>query len=158
MRRVATLALLAVGTAALLAGALAALDRAFPPDLARAAPVSTIVVDREGRLLRGFTTADGKWRLAARAADVDPAYLAMLVAYEDRRFFAHPGVDALARREGGFFADGGNVAIVVVETAPRAERAWAGGADFAAEAGQVDLARARRSTMTGGSSMCRGCR
>jgi penicillin-binding protein 1C len=96
MRRVATLALLAVGTAALLAGALAALDRAFPPDLARAAPVSTIVVDREGRLLRGFTTADGKWRLAARAADVDPAYLAMLVAYEDRRFFAHPGVDPLA--------------------------------------------------------------
>jgi penicillin-binding protein 1C len=69
----------------------------------------------------------------------------MLVAYEDRRVFAHPGVEALARRERGFFADGGNVAIVVVETATRAVRAWVGGADFAAEAGQVDLARARRS-------------
>jgi penicillin-binding protein 1C len=336
MRRGATWALLLAAAAALLVGALTALDRAFPPDLARAAPVSTIVVDREGRLLRGFTTADGKWRLAARPADVDPAYLAMLVAYEDRRFFAHPGVDPLAllraaaqglqaghvvsggstltmqvarllerrprdmaskaieilralqlerrfskdeilslyltlapfggniegvraaslawfgkeparltpgeaallvvmpqspertrpdrdpaaaraardkmlrvlaargalpagaaaeamqepaprlrlalpfhaphlaeslravappgarvattidralqeqaellaRRERGFFADGGNVAILVVETATRAVRAWVGGADFAAEAGQVDLARARRS-------------
>jgi penicillin-binding protein 1C len=336
MRRALRVLGLAAAGIALLAGALAALDRAFPPDLSRAAPVSTIVVDREGRLLRGFTTANGKWRLAARAEDVDPAYLAMLVAYEDRRFFAHPGVDALAllraaaqglaagrvvsggstltmqvarllerrprdlaskgieilralqlerrfskdeilalyltlapfggniegvraaslawfgkeparltpgeaallvvmpqspertrpdrdpdaaraardkmlrvlaargalpagaaaeamqepaprlrlalpfhaphlaeslraaappgarvattidralqeqaellaRRERGFFADGGNVAILVVETATRAVRAWVGGADFAAEAGQVDLARARRS-------------
>jgi penicillin-binding protein 1C len=54
-------------------------------------------------------------------------------------------VEQLARRERGFFDDPGNLAIVVVENATREVRAWVGGADFAAEAGQVDLVRARRS-------------
>ena len=39
---------------------------------------------------------DGRWRLPVAAADVDPRYLALLMAYEDRRFDRHPGVDPLA--------------------------------------------------------------
>ena len=53
---------LALAAASLAAGALA-LDRIFPPDLARYHDRSTEIVDSNGRLLRAFTTADGKWRL-----------------------------------------------------------------------------------------------
>jgi len=57
------------------------------------------VLARDGRALRVWTVADGRWRLATDAGRVDPLYLAMLVGYEDRRFASHPGVDwrALAR-------------------------------------------------------------
>ena len=58
-RRAVRLAGLVVAAAALLLGGALALDRVFPPDLARAATASTLVVDREGRLLRAFTTPDG---------------------------------------------------------------------------------------------------
>jgi penicillin-binding protein 1C len=54
------------------------------------------VTDRNGRLLRAYTTSDGRWRLPARIADVDPRFFDMLFAYEDRRFREHHGVDALA--------------------------------------------------------------
>jgi penicillin-binding protein 1C len=73
-----------------------ALDRAFPPDLSRYQDRSTEVIDANGRLLRAFTTADGKWRLKTSVDDVDPLYLGLLKAYEDRRFDDHWGVDPLA--------------------------------------------------------------
>jgi penicillin-binding protein 1C len=89
------LASLALGMVMLLAGALA-LDRLFPPDLSRYQMRSSETVDANGRLLRAFTTADGKWRLKTTVDDVEPLYLALLKAYEDRRFDAHWGVDPLA--------------------------------------------------------------
>ena len=89
------LAGIAVAATALAATALA-LDRVFPPDLSRYHDRSTEVVDANGRLLRAFTTQDGKWRLKATVDDVDPLYLALLKAYEDRRFDEHWGVDPLA--------------------------------------------------------------
>jgi penicillin-binding protein 1C len=95
-RRAPRLAGIAVAAILLLLGLALALDRAFPPDLARAATASTLVVDRDGALLRAFTAADGRWRLPARPGDVDPGYLALLTAYEDRRFARHVGVDPLA--------------------------------------------------------------
>lgn len=55
---------------------------------------SVEVVDRHGELLRAYTVADGRWRLALPEDRVDPDYLAMLLAYEDKRFYDHPGVDA----------------------------------------------------------------
>jgi penicillin-binding protein 1C len=54
---------------------------------------SVEVVDRNGDLLRAYTVADGRWRLAVAPDGVDPAYLAMLVAFEDKRFYDHGGVD-----------------------------------------------------------------
>lgn len=54
---------------------------------------SVEVLDRNGTLLRAYTVADGRWRLALPPDKVDPLYLAMLLAYEDRRFRSHPGVD-----------------------------------------------------------------
>jgi penicillin-binding protein 1C len=67
-----------------------------PLDLAASREGSTIVVDRDGRLLRPFTLPDGRWRLPATTHDVDPRYIAMLVAYEDGRFFQYDGVDLRA--------------------------------------------------------------
>ncbi|MDP4023310.1 penicillin-binding protein 1C [Methylobacterium sp. NEAU 140] len=77
-----------------------------PLDLAPASARSTVVLDRSGALLRPFATADGRWRLPVGAESVDPRFLAMLRAYEDRRFAAHPGVDpvALARAAGQWLA------------------------------------------------------
>jgi len=68
-----------------------------PLPLAQARQVSTTIVDRDGRLLRAYAMADGRWRLPVDArAGVDPGYLKLLLAYEDRRFRAHAGVDPLA--------------------------------------------------------------
>ncbi len=85
------------------------------------AAVSQAVVDREGRLLRAWTVADGRWRMGAGIEAVDPGYLAMLVAYEDRRFREHGGVDgrAMARalwealREGGVVSGGSTLTMQV---------------------------------------------
>jgi penicillin-binding protein 1C len=51
------------------------------------------VLDRNGDLLRAYTVADGRWRLALPPDKVDPTYIAMLLAYEDKRFRDHNGVD-----------------------------------------------------------------
>lgn len=66
------------------------------PSLERAESVSTTVLDGDDRLLRAFTTPDGRWRLPLEVADTDPRYLAMLITYEDKRFRTHAGVDLLA--------------------------------------------------------------
>lgn len=88
-------ALIAVGG---VAGATLALfvHRLGPLDLTVAETRSTVVLDRDGRLLRPFVTEDGRWRLPVAVPDVDPRYLAMLKAYEDARFDRHLGLDPLA--------------------------------------------------------------
>ncbi len=68
-----------------------------PLPLAQAQQVSTSVIDRNGKLLRAYAMADGRWRLPVDArTGVDPGYLKLLFAYEDRRFRSHSGVDPLA--------------------------------------------------------------
>src|SRR3984885_6388724 len=68
-----------------------------PLPLQQAREVSTTIVDRHGKLLRAYAMADGRWRLPVNATtDVDPTYLKLLFAYEDRRFHSHAGVDPLA--------------------------------------------------------------
>ena len=67
-----------------------------PPPLGEGVSYSTLVVDRDGRLLRPYTTPDGRWRLPATRAQVDPRFLDILLAYEDKRYLSHRGVDPLA--------------------------------------------------------------
>jgi penicillin-binding protein 1C len=97
VRVVAALALLLVVTTA----AFAAWVVSLPPlPLRQAEQASTIVIDRNGKLLRAYAMADGRWRLPVDSKkDVDPTYLDLLFASEDRRFYEHGGVDiwALAR-------------------------------------------------------------
>ncbi|HWS26328.1 MAG TPA: penicillin-binding protein 1C, partial [Xanthomonadales bacterium] len=69
-------------------------DRLFPPPLARIdAPGSTLVVARDGTPLRAFADADGVWRYRVQRKDVSPRYLTALLAYEDRWFYRHPGIN-----------------------------------------------------------------
>jgi len=76
-----------------------ALDRLGAPQLADVSQVSVSVLDRHDRLLRAFTTPEGRWRLPLEPDEVDQRYLAMLLAFEDKRFYRHGGVDvrSLAR-------------------------------------------------------------
>ncbi len=57
---------------------------------------SVEVLDRDGALLRAYTVADGRWRLKVALADTDPLFVRMLLAYEDKRFYRHHGVDTRA--------------------------------------------------------------
>lgn len=65
-------------------------DTVLPPVVVE---TSIEVLDRDGDLLRAYTVADGRWRLALPPDKVDPVYLRMLLAYEDKRFRDHSGVD-----------------------------------------------------------------
>ena len=58
--------------------------------------ISTTIVDRNGRLLRAYAMDDGRWRLPVKASEVDPGYIDVLLAFEDKRFRDHHGVDPLA--------------------------------------------------------------
>ena len=96
--RVRTAAVVLAAAGGLLSVGLVAWIVSLPPlPLAKAEQVSTTIVDRNGKLLRAYAMADGRWRLPADAKkDVDPTYLNLLLAYEDRRFRSHCGVDPLA--------------------------------------------------------------
>ncbi|MDQ7762060.1 transglycosylase domain-containing protein, partial [Xanthomonas sontii] len=114
------------------AGALWRYAEAMPPlDLAAASTRSTVVLDRSGTLLRPFATADGRWRLPVTADTIDPRYRAMLVAYEDRRFANHPGIDPVAvlraaiqwLRNGRIVSGGSTLSMQVARLVePRRER------------------------------------
>jgi penicillin-binding protein 1C len=67
-----------------------------PPPLGKALAFSTLVVDRDGKLLRPYATPEGRWRMPATRENVDPRFLQLLLAYEDKRFSAHHGIDPLA--------------------------------------------------------------
>jgi len=102
-----------------------------PAPTGRDLAFSSVVVDRDGQVLRPYATSEGRWRLAATLENVDPRYIAALVAYEDKRFFQHPGVDvrALARaawqlvRTGRVVSGGSTLTMQVARLLePRRER------------------------------------
>ncbi|MCL6441419.1 MAG: transglycosylase domain-containing protein, partial [Thermoleophilum sp.] len=94
-------------------------------------------------LLRPYATPDGRWRLPATVQDVDPRYLDLLIAYEDKRFRRHHGVDPLAVvraamqliTHGRIVSGGSTITMQVARLLePRGERA----ADVATGAGDED--------------------
>ncbi|MBE3064734.1 MAG: transglycosylase domain-containing protein, partial [Spirochaetes bacterium] len=56
---------------------------------------STILLDREGRLLSAAIAADGQWRFPGDG-EIPDRFVTALLAREDKRFFHHPGVDPIA--------------------------------------------------------------
>src|SRR5262249_45744764 len=67
-----------------------------PAPLGQGLAFSPALGDPEGKLLRPPTTPEGRWRVPAARADADPRFWSLLLAYEDKRFSAHPGIDLLA--------------------------------------------------------------
>jgi penicillin-binding protein 1C len=101
LRRTGLAALAISLTFAAMAAALVILLGPLP--LREANDVSATIVDRHGKLLRAYAMPDGRWRLPVHAAsDIDPTYLKLLLAYEDRRFYSHGGVDLLALGRAAF--------------------------------------------------------
>src|SRR6185436_10308290 len=72
------------------------LDFLFPPPLDRVKHVSAVVMSQRGAVLRVFPVDDGKWRMRAHVDKLDPDFIDALLAYEDKRFLSHGGVDPLA--------------------------------------------------------------
>ena len=58
--------------------------------------ISQEVLDRNGTLLRAYMVEDGRWRLGVMLDQVDPFFVALLLEYEDKRFYQHGGVDPQA--------------------------------------------------------------
>ncbi len=73
-----------------------------PPPIGKNLEFSRVVLDRNGHLLRAYATGEGRWRLPASVADVDPRFFDVLFAYEDKRFREHHGVDPLALMRAAF--------------------------------------------------------
>jgi penicillin-binding protein 1C len=81
-----------IGLGALALGALA--YRSLPQPLFRD-PYATVALDRDGGMLGAKIAADGQWRFPP--LEVCPSrFAAAAIAYEDRRFLHHPGVDPFA--------------------------------------------------------------
>lgn len=76
-------------------------DTRLPP---LAVDTGAEVQDRNGRLLRAYTVADGRWRLEIGPEGVDADYRALLINFEDKRFYTHPGIDLRAITRAGWQA------------------------------------------------------
>jgi penicillin-binding protein 1C len=103
------------------------------PDPLFADPLSTIVLARDGELLGARIADDGQWRFPP-IGEVPDKFATAIVAYEDRRFHRHPGVDplALARAvklnlaQGRIVSGGSTLSMQVVRLARgRAGRSYA---------------------------------
>ncbi len=58
-------------------------------------PTSIVLEDRLGELLGARIAADGQWRFP-EIDSMPPRFASAIVAFEDQRFYRHPGVDLLA--------------------------------------------------------------
>ncbi|HMM12507.1 MAG TPA: penicillin-binding protein 1C, partial [Bacteroidales bacterium] len=65
------------------------------PDPVGRSPLSLVLLDRNDQLLGARLASDGQWRFAP-SDQLPHKYRTALLAYEDRRFYRHPGIDPLA--------------------------------------------------------------
>lgn len=96
-------------------------------------PYSTVLLDREGNLLNASISSDGQWRFPYDQ-QVPDKFREAIVAYEDKRFFSHPGIDvfALARaisqnlKAGKIVSGGSTLTMQVMRMSGRGQRrnAW----------------------------------
>jgi penicillin-binding protein 1C len=68
------------------------IDHLYPVDLARRG-AARIVVDSHGEPLRAFADKHGEWRYPIQLDQVSPYYPRALIAYEDRWFYHHFGIN-----------------------------------------------------------------
>jgi len=119
------------------------IERTELPNLTPA--TSDMVYDRNGALVAAFLTPDDYWRFDADIDQIDPKYFALLVAYEDKRFYRHKGVDirAILRAVGQFIKNGEIVSggsTITMQTARLMERLSTG--SFIAKLRQIRVALA----------------
>ena len=96
LRRIRYIAVAALTAAVLVVASFLVLDHIHPPNLSRFDARSQEVLAADGSLLRLFAVENGRLRQTVSLDEVDPLFIDMLLAYEDRRFFDHSGVDFFA--------------------------------------------------------------
>ncbi|QWP75673.1 penicillin-binding protein 1C [Lysobacter sp. K5869] len=97
---------------AALAAALAAV-RYYPrPGLAEAVPLSTVVRDREGRLLRLALASDQRYRLWVPLEKISPRLVESVMLQEDAWFYWHPGFNPISLVRGAWSTYGSGEARV----------------------------------------------
>ena len=108
---------------------------------------------RGGELLGASVSSTGQWRLPPAGAGLLPErFVRALLAYEDRRFFSHPGVDPAAllraallnHRSGRIVSGGSTISMQVARLArPGRERAYGEKAIEALMAVRLELTRGK---------------
>ncbi len=71
-------------------------DDLNPVNLTAVQNTSRVVKATDGAWLYAQINSEDKWRFPVTIAKLDPAYIEMLLAFEDKRFYTHPGFDMLA--------------------------------------------------------------
>ena len=144
-----------------LAAALAALlllDLCFAPPLpgrgraAATAPYAQIVLARDGTPLRAFPDHAHIWRHPVRLEEVSPRYLEAVLAYEDRWFYWHPGVNPLALLraaaqrlwQGRVVSGGSTLTMQVARMLEPQPRTWGGKLRQIARALQLEVRLSKR--------------
>ncbi len=74
----------------------AVVDKFYPISLAKVQDSSKLLFDKDGKLLYASLNSEDKWRFKSDLKDIDPLFIKMLIAFEDKKFYSHKGVDFLA--------------------------------------------------------------
>ena len=66
------------------------------PDPLFDASYSTVLMDKDEQLLGARLAKDGQWRFPGEDLEVPVTFEKAIILFEDKRFYAHPGVDVIA--------------------------------------------------------------
>ncbi|MFA0465408.1 penicillin-binding protein 1C [Vibrio breoganii] len=106
----------------------------FPLPVKSTKGIAMNVLSAEGETLRQFADSNGTFRIPVKVGDVSPTYLDSLLAYEDKRFYSHSGVDvrSLLRavyqrvRYGKIVSGGSTITMQVARVLYPIERSYGG--------------------------------
>ncbi len=104
----------------------------YPLDFSRLEVRGALILDQDGEYLHMFSGKDGIFRLKADVTKVDARYSHMLVAFEDKRFYDHGGVDYLslfraslqAIKNGRVISGGSTLTMQVARLLEPRRRTW----------------------------------
>jgi penicillin-binding protein 1C len=57
---------------------------------------STIITDSRSEVINAYLTKDQKWRIKTELNEISPLLRKIIIAKEDKYFYSHPGVNAVA--------------------------------------------------------------
>jgi penicillin-binding protein 1C len=57
---------------------------------------STIITDSKGEVINAYLTSDQKWRMKTELSEISPLLRKTIIAKEDKYFYSHPGINAIA--------------------------------------------------------------
>ncbi|MBU1319662.1 MAG: penicillin-binding protein 1C [candidate division Zixibacteria bacterium] len=95
---------------------------------------STVVLDRNGEVMRVFLAPDGMWRIPVGLQEMSPTLTEAALTYEDKHFYWHPGVNPASiiraayvdLRAGRFVQGGSTITMQVARMIEPKERTIAG--------------------------------